>query len=142
MKKTVLALILISMVQAAFANEPAKSMLVEPEAFSKLVAQRKYKEAHDTAVAESKLVAEELEYVRGNKLVPYDKRYIYLRRPFEYYEVLLATKEDALAESIEQEVFRTLPEKSCFDYMLEVSKRAGNSAAAKRLAILKGKCKR
>lgn len=71
MKKTVLALILISKAQAAVANEPAHSALVEPEAFCKLVAQRKYKEAHDTAGVESKLVAEELEYVRGNKFLLY-----------------------------------------------------------------------
>lgn len=47
---------------------------LEPEEFSKCVEQRLYKEAHDTAVSESKLVPEELDYVRNNKLVPYNKR--------------------------------------------------------------------
>ncbi|HND07048.1 MAG TPA: hypothetical protein PL012_15280 [Candidatus Obscuribacter sp.] len=138
-KKLVLVLWLIS-APLVFAGEP--SILIEPEEFSKLVIQRRYKEAHDTAVAEAKLVPEELEYVRGNKLVPNDKRYIYLRRPFEYYEVLLATKETQLAQLLEKEIFETLPEKTCVERMLEVSTRVNDADAIKRLSILKNQCKR
>ncbi|MFA6213091.1 MAG: hypothetical protein WCT03_21595 [Candidatus Obscuribacterales bacterium] len=139
-KKIIATFILLISVPAVLAADGSKDSIIEPEEFSKLVEQKKYKEAHDTAVAEAKLVPEELEYVRGNKLVPYDKRPIYLRRALEYYEVLLATKEDVLAQQIEQEIFKTLPEKFCVDKMLEVSNRVNNANANKRLQALRGKC--
>lgn len=123
------------------ANASDKTVVFEPAEFSRLVVERKYKEAHDTAVSEAKLVPEELDYVRNNKLVPYDKRHIYLRRALEYYEVLLATKETALAMTLEAEMWKTLPEKACLEKMLEVSKRAGNSEAVNRLNKLQSQCK-
>jgi hypothetical protein len=141
-KKIVAAFVCLVSVQTVLAADASKAALIEPEEFSKMVAQRKYKEAHDTAVVEAKLVPEELEYVRGNKLVPYDKRHIYLRRALEYYEVLLATKEDILAQQLEKEIFKTLPEKVCLERMLEVSNRANNTDANKRLNSLKSQCKK
>ena len=140
-KEIVAALVWLISVQSALAADVTNAVLVEPEVFSQMVAQMKYKEAHDTAVAEAKLVPEELEYVRGNKLVPYDKRHIYLRRALEYYEVLLATREDALAQLLEKEIFKTLPERVCVERMLEVSNRVNNVDANKRLNTLKNQCK-
>lgn len=141
-KNLVASVVCLMSVQTVLAADASKTVLLEPEKFSKLVAQKQYREAHDTAVVEAKLVPEELEYVRGNKLVPYDKRHIYLRRALEYYEVLLATKEDALAQQLEKEIFKTLPETACLERMLEVSNRVNNSNANSRLNALRSQCKR
>lgn len=141
-KKIVFTVVWLLSVQSVFAGDESNRALIEPEEFSKLVMQRKYKEAHDTAVAEAKLVPEELEYVRGNALVPYDKRYIYLRRALEYYEVLLATREDTLAQQLEKEMFKTLPERVCVERMQEVNKRVNNADAQKRLDALLKQCRR
>lgn len=137
-----LALTLFVLGQNGLAADASdKTVILEPAEFSKLVVERKYKEAHDTAVSEAKLVPEELDYVRNNKLVPYDKRHIYLRRALEYYEVLLATKETSLAMTLETEMWKTLPEKACLEKMLEVSKRVGNTEAANRLNKLQSQSK-
>jgi len=141
LKKIVAVFVCFISAQSVLAAEDTRAALFEPEEFSQMVAQKKNKEAHDTAVAEAKLVPDELEYIRGNKLVPYDKRHIYLRRALEYYEVLLATKEDALAQQLEKEIFKTLPEKACVERMLEISNRVNSPDANKRLNSLKGQCK-
>lgn len=127
--------------QAVFAASDSNEVLLDSEQFSKLVMQKDYNKAHYTAVSEAKLVPEELEYLRSNKLVPYDKRHIYLRRPFEYYEVLLATKENQLSQLLEKELFKTLPEKTCVDKMLEIGYRVKNTEAIKRLKLLRTKSK-
>lgn len=126
----------------ALAADPAtsRSKILDPVAFSKLVEEKNYKDAHDTAVAEAKLVPEELDYVRKNKLIPEDKRHIYLRRPLEYYEVLLATGEDALAKTLEEEIFKTLPKKACVNQMLAIASRLENRPAQQRLFKRLGDC--
>lgn len=142
LRSNIAALILVLTCQTGMVAYAAdNNAVLEPEEFSRLVQQKKYKEAHDTALSEAKLVPEELDYVRNNKLVPYDKRHIYLRRPLEYYEVLLATGEDAQAQMLEKEMFKTLPEKSCVQQMLMVSNRVNNENAVKRLNTLKNQCK-
>lgn len=143
MKTThLLLLIALLSVPGAMAADPATSRgkILDPVAFSKLVEERNYKDAHDTAVAEAKLVPEELDYVRKNKLIPEDKRHIYLRRPLEYYEVLLATGEDALAKNLEEEIFKTLPKKACLNQMLAIASRLENRPAQQRLFKRLGDC--
>lgn len=65
-----------------------------------MVAQKKYKEAHDTAVVEANL-----------------------------------------AQQLEKEIFKTLPEKACVERMLEISNRVNSVEANKRLNSLKSQCK-
>lgn len=105
--------------------------------YPRLISEKRYKEALETAQENARWAIEELEPVTRHaeeqaRLLTY-----WLPSVFEAFEVLLANNETALSEALEKWALQIKPNQAVYEGLIKAAQRADHSDVADRLSLAK-----
>lgn len=122
-------------------NQMIQTGLKQDNNLFQLVEEKNYAKGKAEAIKGVDAEIEELDHIISMSMIPYNKRWIYLRRPYAYFEILAGINNNALASKMAQEIIKTMPETQTYDKLIDLARRANNAVLIRQLNTERSKAR-